>query len=221
LEEELGKLNYIKDTNEQQNKYTIKDGITKLEHGTSNITKNKKLDEKNDINHWCFLCSIAILRYLQLLDKNIPKMVASAQVATVIYNKSSLTSYKSTCIRSWANYFLLTGELPTFKQGAHTKISSIIFNPSNQSFLKGYLRSLSDNDHNPTKFYYYLNNTLLKQIGYDITISTDTARRWMQFLGFKKDDSKKGYYNDEHNRTDIVDYRNNEVLLKFYNSLFP
>ena len=68
-------------------------------------------------------------------------MEASIEVAASFFRSSrNVKTYKSACLRQWADNYLQTGELPEFKQGMHAKHSSIITDENVQEKFKTYLK---------------------------------------------------------------------------------
>ena len=131
--------------------------------------------------------------------------------------------YKARCLRKWAENFLQTGSFPTFNQGSHSKTTTCITNEDFQQLMKEILRNVPNEKRNPTKFKNYLNNTFFQTTSFPdcpTKISNSTARRWMLFLNFSLDKQGRGYYTDEHNRADIVKYRD-ELFLPRMKSMEP
>ena len=62
---------------------------------------------------------LAIYKYFVNLNKDLGKMEASNNAAKEFYNKDNKGSYKGTCIRKWAMYWLKNGALPKTMQGCH------------------------------------------------------------------------------------------------------
>lgn len=58
-----------------------------------------------------------------------------------------------------------------------------------------------------------------KPIDRNLAIRARTARHWLKKLGFDWEESKKGVYIDGHERQDVVDYRDNVFLPKFFELL--
>ena len=51
----------------------------------------------------------------------------------------------------------------------------------------------------------------------DLTsISISTVWNWMQYLGFKYSENLKCYYNDGHEREDVVKHRNERFLVEYF-----
>ena len=84
-----------------------------------NIKKQKLLSH---IDKFTFVQFSSIKRYYELRLAGTKKCHASQQAAQLYYNSSAeYTSYKSTSIRSWAQYYMVHLELKTFKQGKNVK----------------------------------------------------------------------------------------------------
>ena len=109
--------------------------------------------------------------------------------------------------------YVRTGELRRYRQGKHIKTPTIITDEGNQKLIKDYLQSIDDDIRSPKQLATYLNDTLLRTIpNAPTTVSIETARRWLHFLEYSPCKKKKGYYTDDHNRDDVVKYRD-EVFL--------
>lgn len=104
--------------------------------------------------------------------------------------------------------------MPVYKQGKHSKYNSIILDEHNQMILKDYLRKIPDYERNPNQLRNAIYNNEFQHCIMNIppSISIRTATRWFHTLGFHPDHSKKGYYTDDHNRADVVQYR--DIFLK-------
>ena len=198
-------------------KYSDMEAIEQLNTKFAIISKNKHTNAKNTLDKWDYLAAISICSYLQLVrsEGERSKMASSRLVASTMFQKSRTgDSYKARCIRSWAAVFKATGELPSYRQGKHIKTPTIITDENVQQYLKAHLRSLDDDVRTPTRFANDLNTELLAELGQDapVSVSRETARRWMVYLDFAACVTKKGYYTDGHNRSDVVAYRDDEFL---------
>jgi hypothetical protein len=72
---------------------------------------------------------------------------------------------------------------------------------------------MKDEDRTPALFHQQLNEFLLAEIpNAPDSISLRTANRWMNYLGFFATAQSKGYFNDGHNRDDVVKYRDDVFL---------
>ena len=175
-----------------------------------NVAKNKKLD----MDLWNHTAALAICSYLQMMAAGRSMMKASIAVAAVCFHKSyQYNSYKATCIRAWGKCYLNTGKLPTYRQGLHAKTHSIITEEYVRNGFSIFLRSLKDEERTPDRFMQELNNTLLRDIPHaPSSVSAKTARRWMRSLYYCLTPTSKGYYTDNHNRVDVIKYRD-EIFL--------
>ena len=188
--------------------YTEAQAIKHLKSGLAKPSKDKKFESKNSF----FDRTVArcIVDFFQVKkDYHMGKVQASICVAYHQFQKSNTNdSYRAQCIRQWAQSFLVTGDLPKFKQGQHVKTHTIITDESVQSLLRDELRAMEDFDRTPLNFMKALNTRILATVpNAPEKISEETARRWMITLGFSLVKMSKSYYTDEHNRKDNVEYR--------------
>ena len=123
-------------------KLQIREGIEMLLTGEANLCRNISVNKKNKIDKWYYIQALAVLRYLQLVDKNCHKMAASENVASILFNEPNKGSNKSRQIRAWADYYLSHQELMQYRQGQHSKTFTIITDESVQKTLKEWLRKL-------------------------------------------------------------------------------
>ncbi len=204
-------------------KYTKKaymDAIKELKSKQGMITKNQKIMNKIAQDNFQSLCAKSIVSYLQQLGLGVSKMVASNNVADIIWDRlcfprmsKKSSSYRATLIREWGDDYMATRKLPEHRQGKHVKTATVLTDENVQRQLRDYLRGLPDQKRNPKEFQEALNGFILDSIpGAKSTISLETARRWMHFLGFSPARTSKDYYTDDHNRDDVVQYRNEEFL---------
>jgi hypothetical protein len=174
------------------------------------IRNNVRKDKKDVSTKFSFVQHLCILRYFQTVidDPGVGKMAASQHVASVMFNKSQLGSFKSRSIRKWAESYIMLGKIQLSKQGKHSKICTVITDEDVQKKLKEFLRGMETNFRIPFNFMEALNNVLLREIPNAApSVCVDTARRWMHFLGFHPVSHAKGYYVDGHERPDVVDHR--------------
>jgi hypothetical protein len=100
-----------------------------------------------------------------------------------------------------------------FRQGLHVKTCSIITDEHVQGIFMAELREMKDEHRTPDTFQRLCNEILFKKIpNAPEKISLSTAARWLKFLGYNPRVQQKGYYTDGHNRTDVVEYRDNIFL---------
>jgi hypothetical protein len=137
-------------------------------------------------------------------------------------------------IRQWANYFLKHGDFPDRRHGKHQKVLPLIFDEDIRLNVLSYLRSLNKKEKSQlTSFSLanWINNISIANKNYQaeeptqhdelnenanclIHISPSTAQRWMNHLGFHFGEVKKGIYVDGHERSEVVNYRQNLFIPK-------
>jgi len=105
-----------------------------------------------------------VLRYLELRKRGLGKLDASVTIAELLYNKASKFSYKSQCIRNWAQYYIKNDCFPDYKAGLHAKTYSIIFDEKVQILLKKRLADMEAKNRTPYLFMCELNETILREI---------------------------------------------------------
>jgi hypothetical protein len=192
---------------------TMEQAINRLLENEAKVTRNLQIEKKKGLEHWMVIQATAILRYLFLLKEGKRKMEASTEVATALYQKSNMRSYKATLNRNWTHEYLVSGHLVKYKQGKFIKTSSIIFDEHVQQLFRSELRNMKDEDRTPKSFHNLLNDKPFAEIDNAPTkISLNTAYKWLLFLGFSPTVQLKRYYTDGHCREDVVKYRN-EVFL--------
>ena len=110
-----------------------------------------------------------------------------------------MTSYKSRCIRQWADEFCQTGELSSYRQGRHFKCKSVITDENFAWQCTQHLRTMKDEFRTPLNFMTYVNDELLPHTNNaPMSISLKTAIRWMRFIGFNLVHASKGWFTDGH-----------------------
>ena len=176
-----------------------KTNLDKLE----NILKNKKLPASEYFQY------LAIYKYFVNLNKDLGKMEASNNAAKEVYNKDNKGSYKGTCIRKWAMYWLKNGALPKTMQGCHQKTKSLI---DDEDVINGSLEFIRQNGGKtmPLEYKNFVNSKLLAEmeiLGNKKSISDNTSHVWLRKLGLVPQSKKKGIYYDGHEREDVVAYR--------------
>ena len=150
----------------------------------------------------------AIFEYLQRLDKNNRrKMDASMEAAKIVFINAG--SYKATIICKWAAYWLKTDHLPPVYQGKHQKTVQLIDDENIANRCKTWIRSQSSGVTSKT-FKNFIENTLFVETGIikKKSISSATATRWLNILGFFYQQHRQGIYYDGHEREDVITYRN-------------
>ena len=191
---------------------TIRSAIERLKvEAVAAQSSNAKLEQRNKkITKWEYTQYLSVLRYFQFrLENGKGKMDAAEEVAKVIFNKRGHSSYKAQCIRNWAKFYIRNGYLPVHQQGKHAKTFSIIHDEKVCEILKSELRKMTDSQRTPQTFVALLNTNLLKELpgGAPESVTEETATIWMRYLGFEREEAKKGYYTDGHEREDVVTYR--------------
>lgn len=104
----LGEEN-VKEVDAAPPKHSIESAIDNLLNEEGKVTRNKKLEKKNFLERYQTVQAMALIRYFQLLLEGTEKMTASAEVASVLYNKKGIWSYKARSVRGWADLYLKTG----------------------------------------------------------------------------------------------------------------
>jgi hypothetical protein len=186
-------------------KYTMQEAIKHLSGFEAKITRNAKDNKKDTSMMWQKVQAMAVLRLLQRRVDGDGKMEASADIARMLYGTNGSECYKARSIRYWAEEYLKTGELVTYKQGKHAKVYSIITDENIKHQFRVHLRKLNDNDRTPLKFQFDLNEKLLREIPRaPAKVCVETATRWMRYLGFDAEKASKGWFTDGHERDDVV-----------------
>jgi hypothetical protein len=184
-------------------KFTMQEAIDHLSGFEAKITRNAKDDKKDPSMMWQKVQAMAVLRLLQRRVDGEGKMEASADIARMLYGTSGTECYKARSIRYWAEEYLKTGELVTYKQGKHAKVYSIITDENIKHQFRIHLRKLSDNERTPLKFQFDLNEKLLREIPRaPAKVCVETATRWKRYLGFDAEKAQKGWFTDGHERDD-------------------
>ena len=186
-------------------KFTMQQAIKHLSENEAKITRNAKDDKKDSLMMWQKVQATAVVRLLQRRVDGDGKMEASADIARALYGTSGAECYKARSIRYWAEEYLKTGELVTYKQGKHAKVYSIITDENIKQQFKIHLRGLTDLERTPQKFMFDLNERLLRDIPRaPAKVCVETATRWMRYLGFDAEKAQKGWFTDGHERADVV-----------------
>ncbi len=186
-------------------KFTIQQAIKHLSENEAKITRNAKDDKKDALMMWQKVQATAVLRLLQRRVDGEGKMEASADIARALYGTNGTECYKARSIRYWAEEYLKTGELVTYKQGKHAKVYSIITDENIKQQFRIHLRGLTDLERTPQKFMFDLNERLLREIPRaPAKVCVETATRWMRYLGFDAEKAQKGWFTDGHERADVV-----------------
>ena len=92
-------------------KYSRRDAIENLLKEEAKVTRDVSREKKMGLAHHEIIQAMAIVRYFQRMEDGENKLVASENVAENLYQtKIKRGSYKSRCIRRWADNYLETGE---------------------------------------------------------------------------------------------------------------
>jgi len=126
-------------------------------------------------------------------------------------------------IRSWAIQYQKNGEISMSKRGKHQKIKSIINDEDVKMKIARYLRgnrfTLSINN-----FIKFICDEVFPSLGYERRkeINKDTARRWLNNMGWEYKSHQKDVYFDGHERPDVIEYRMKFLdQMKFFEKFMP
>ena len=96
-------------------KYSRSDAIENLLKEEAKVTRDVYREKKMGLAHHEVIQAMAILRYFQKMEDGENKTEASENVAQNLYQpKVKQGSYKSRCIRRWADHYLETGNKEDF-----------------------------------------------------------------------------------------------------------
>jgi hypothetical protein len=138
----------------------------------------------------------AIFEYLRRLDDDGKgKVKASKEAAQLVFIESA--PYRARTIRYWANYWLQNNHFPISRQGKHQKTIRLIDDEDIAEECHTWIRSQGGKT-TPLKFKEFIEEKLLVNSGITKkkTISTETATRWLNVLGYFFQSQKQGelYY---------------------------
>lgn len=186
----------------------------------------------------------AIQTHLSLMVRNGQKFIDASQRAA---EANGFAKYGACQLHTWTRTWLNSCDLPTSQRSCHTKVYSLLNDPSIAAECRAYLRSHKwsmnpetlakftagklvgsaakkyleqlVNEEMPTGLKKYLELELFPCIHMKVScgISLSTARCWLHAEGFHYISHKKGLYFDGHDRPDVVDYHQN-VFLPFIKS---
>lgn len=184
----------------------------------------------------------AIQSYLWMVVKNKQKRAEAAAIAAE--SQWFARDCGSRLVQKWVRAYVATRELPTSAHGVHKKAWSLLDDPVIAEEMRSYLWSnkwcmnpakLVDFTKNkllpeeadkyirhivhkemPVGLKQYLEVELFPRIHHKVKsgISLVTACEWMLKVGFKYTSHKKAPYYDQHEASDVVDYRQNDFLPK-------
>jgi hypothetical protein len=190
--------------------------IQLLEKKTA-LHNNAKLHKKSKLTLFQFRQAQATQAFFQDIKDGHGIMFASINVARYSFAKPP-NSYRCRIIRHWARMFYQHREFKDSMQGKHPKHQSIILVPEVKDFFKSELRALHFQKRTPATFQTMLRERLLDEVSLEFpelevpeSVSFETARNWMHYLGYKPELKKKGFYVDGHERADVVQHRREYV----------
>ncbi|KIJ45003.1 hypothetical protein M422DRAFT_128168, partial [Sphaerobolus stellatus SS14] len=132
-------------------------------------------------------------------------------------------------VRSWVRLWIKSRELPTSKQGRHSKVFSLLDDPLVCTELRTYLCS-NKWSMNLKKLVEFTKNKLLPDEAkryLQCIVETEMpsglkkiARQWLHKKGFKYTAHKKALYLDGHEQEDVIAYRQS-VFIPCLNELQP
>ena len=150
-----------------------------------------------------------IFQFINLRTIGYKTMNASQIVAESIGKEK----YQAELIRVWTKNFLKNKTIPTSKRDKHQKIKSLLWDEDVNKMILKYLWSkgcaVTIKD-----FKTYVEESVFPAIGIEQkkTISENTARIWLNKLGWFFQVGKKNIYYDGHERPDVIAYRENFLL---------
>jgi hypothetical protein len=169
------------------------------------LSKSAKENEK--LFTYDHLRRLSIRRFIQLLLDGQGKMDASNNIAQTLWNKGD---YMACCIRKWGTHFIKTGELLAYRQGKHSKLTSLLNDEDFKEECQIWIRQQAPESRSPKNLKMHIEEIIFPKLtGYikKDTISERTCRTYMHLWGYKYDEKKKGIYYDGHERPDVVMYR--------------
>jgi len=178
--------------------------------------------------------------HLRLVIKNSQRFTSASKQATETHGFAAAWGGRQVC--SWTRQWMKTRELPKSMQGHHSKVYSLLSDPTIAAELRAYIHS-NKWAMNPEKLAQFSQNTLIPSAAneylHQIThkemllrlkqymelelfprihvkvgrgVSLNTARCWLWCEGFRYISHKKGLYFDGHDRPDVVSYRQDHFL---------
>jgi hypothetical protein len=116
-------------------------------------------------------------------------------------------------IRYLSRFYLKFHRLPAETRGGIRAGSSLLRVEAIHSAVSAWLESQTIGSITPRRFRQAVID-ILPTLGYlnDASICERTARRWLMKLGYTPKPTRKGVYEDGHEREDVVEYRNDVFL---------
>jgi hypothetical protein len=127
-----------------------------------------------------------------------------------VMDVNPITNYFQHAAENDNNFFINNGTLPVQNQGKFVKKQSLIYDEDVQRILRQFVRTESQVSLVSAKMAQWVGENLHLLLGMEspILISSRTAQRWLNVLGLRFGKFEKGLYNDGHERSDVVRYRN-------------
>lgn len=174
----------------------ILDGLVSRLEEPLPVASTKRANKMIRNNHKFTLNQhIAVREYFKMRNQGIKKMEASIMVAKDVFGKDTKHSFKAKCIREWADHYIATGSFKQQRQGKHPKTKTVILKKEVQDLLRSRVLMVNEIDRTPAAFMNLLNNSLLAEIPEaPAKVSKETARRWLNIIGFHSSNSDAGNY---------------------------
>ena len=160
-------------------------------------TKNFSARIVNRLNH--------LRGYFSLRSNGRNAMDASTLVAETAVRGP----YYARALRKHAKSFMERRVIPSFKQGRHRKVKSLLEDEDIELAVSAYLREYKFT-LTPEKLKNHLERDIFPNLDLSTksnTIHVETVRKWMKRKGWVYGEYKKGVYVDGHERADVVAYR--------------
>ena len=186
----------------QSIKLKLESYITCLEH---------KLQLKTNPNVWGTHQTLKRARIVNQFYSALSQRLASGRLksAMVVARLHGRGSYMARQIRKWAGVFEKQQYIPSSMQGKTSKRESVIDDEAVKARVWEWIRTDPKTKRGFTcsQFMSFMNAE------FQLNIPPRTARRWLsQKIRLDFSDRKKGIYSDDHERGDILEYRNHDFL---------
>ncbi|KAH9140541.1 hypothetical protein AeRB84_015236, partial [Aphanomyces euteiches] len=145
---------------------------------------------------------LAVHMYLCARQNGELMIVASERVAHDIFLEKSARNYGQN-IRRWADFYCKNLFLPPVVRGHNQKIRAMLCENDVQEQCRSFLRTLNPRQIGVDSLKRFLENDLFPTR----TISRRSCQRFLNMLGYKYMNPKKGVYVDGHERDDVKAYR--------------
>ena len=159
------------------------------------------------INQLMLLSNFATLRL-----KGLSRMQASLEIAQQWHEGDGIWFARR--VRALAHHYQVFEQLPHERRGGYQNQRSWLHDETVKKHIQAYLTNLPTGKVTPKRLQIAINSTIFAELGLKPAkpISIRTVRRWLLKLGWRHTTVKKGVYMDGHERTDVVEYRNNVFL---------